>query len=102
MLNKRGYSFGAQYPFHFEDRGGDSWAVFDARNDRDHGTGLKQWEAQKLAYELNGSPPVYLEDEDYEPIGCDPPIKQPRDRAGGAASRRRTSARAPRRTPRRR
>jgi len=98
MLNKRGYGFGAKFPFHFEERL-DGWAVFDARSDRDHGTQLKQWEAQKLAYELNGSPLVMLEDEDYEPIGCEAPVKRPR---GGAASRPRTSARAPHRRRRRR
>jgi hypothetical protein len=56
MLNKRGYSFGAEYPFHFENRMEHGWAVFDARNDVDHATGLREWEASKLALELNGSP----------------------------------------------
>jgi hypothetical protein len=57
MLNKRGYSYGAEHPIHFEERL-DGWAVFDARDDRDIATGLKQWEAGPLAYRLNGSPAV--------------------------------------------
>ena len=52
MINKRGYSFGPDLPFHFEQRK-DGWAVFDARNDEDKATQLKQWEARKLAMELN-------------------------------------------------
>lgn len=95
MLNKRGYSSGAEFPFHFEDRL-DGWAVFDARNDRDHGTGLKQWEAQKLAHELNGSPRAFVDDVDDEPIGDAPPARPARAGAA-AASRPRTSSRAPRR-----
>ena len=55
MVNKRGYSFGPDLPFHYEQRL-DGWAVFDARDDKDHGTGLKEWEASKLAQKLNGSP----------------------------------------------
>jgi len=55
MLNKRGYSYGAEYPIHYEQRL-DGWAVFDARDDRDIATGLKEWEAQKLCLQENGSP----------------------------------------------
>ena len=57
MVNKRGYSFGADYPIHYEDRGVvQGWAVFDARDDRDIETGLKEWEAFKLAMTLNDNP----------------------------------------------
>lgn len=56
MLNKRGYSFGAEYPFHYENRMEKGWAVFDARTDDDKATGLTEWDAQKLALELNGNP----------------------------------------------
>jgi hypothetical protein len=55
MLNKRGYSFGEQYPIHYEQRL-DGWAVFDARTDTDIATGLKEWEARDLAIKENGSP----------------------------------------------
>lgn len=54
MVNKRGYSFGPDLPFHFERRG-DTWAVFDARDDSDVDTGLKEWEACALAQKKNGT-----------------------------------------------
>lgn len=53
MINKRGYSYGAEYPIHYEHRL-DGWAVFDARDDRDIATGLKEWQAQKLCLQENG------------------------------------------------
>ncbi len=56
MVNKRGYSFGPDLPIHYEERGVEGWAVFDARDDEDKATGLKEWEAMKLATELNGNP----------------------------------------------
>jgi len=66
MLNKRGYSFGAAYPIHFEERA-DGWAVFDARDDRDIATGLKQWEAVKLCEIENGCPAPNLSEIDTTP-----------------------------------
>ena len=55
MVNKRGYSFGPDYPIHYEERI-NGWAVFDARDDRDIATGLKEWEARDLCLKENGSP----------------------------------------------
>lgn len=57
MIGKRGYSWGAEYPIHCENRGADGWAVFNATTDADIKTGLQEWEAFKLANELNGSKP---------------------------------------------
>lgn len=67
MVNKRGYSFGAEYPIHYEDRGKAGWAVFDARNDKDIETGLEQWEAQDRAWKENGSPKPDLDALDTTP-----------------------------------
>ena len=53
MINKRGYSFGPDLPIHYERRN-DGWAVFDARDERDIGTGLTEWEAKALAERENG------------------------------------------------
>lgn len=60
MVNKRGYSLGPEFPIHYENRGtrDDTWAVFDARDDRVIVTDLKEWEAADRAYKENGSPPV--------------------------------------------
>ncbi len=66
MLNRRGYSYGAAYPIHYEQRL-DGWAVFDARNDKDIQAGLKEWEAQKLCISENGNPKPCLEDIDDTP-----------------------------------
>jgi hypothetical protein len=53
MVNKRGYSFGAEHPIHYEERGVEGWAVFDARTDEDKATGLQEWQAMMLAMKLN-------------------------------------------------
>jgi hypothetical protein len=55
MLHKRGCSFGAEYPWHYESRA-DGWAVFHAGTDEDaeNGTGLQEWEALQLCMKLNG------------------------------------------------
>lgn len=66
MLNKRGYSFGEHFPFHFEERP-DGWAVFDARTDRDVKTGLQRWEAQDVAWKENKSPRVDIAGIDSTP-----------------------------------
>ncbi len=60
MLNKRGYSYGAEYPIHYESRH-DGWAVFDARTDVDIITGLTEWDAQKRCLKENGNPKPDLE-----------------------------------------
>ncbi len=61
MVNKRGVSYGPDYPIHYEQRP-DGWAVFDARDDRDIAVGLKnEWDAQKLCLKENGSPRPDLE-----------------------------------------
>jgi len=61
MLNKRGHSYGAEYPWHFECRGpsylehAEEWFVFHAGTDEDaNTTGLRQWDAAKLCEEKNG------------------------------------------------
>lgn len=66
MLNKRGYSFGAEYKFHYEQRI-DGWAVFNAETDVDERTGLSEHEAFKLAMKLNGSPKPCIDDIDSTP-----------------------------------
>ncbi len=66
MVNKRGYSYGPEYPIHFEERL-DGWAVFDARDDRDIATGLKKWDAEKLCQSENGHPQPNLSDMDLTP-----------------------------------
>lgn len=53
MVNKRGYSFGVDHPIHYEKRG-DSYAVFDARDDRDIEVGIKNdWDASKRCQDEN-------------------------------------------------
>lgn len=52
MIGKRGYSWGAEFPYHCENRH-DGWAVFDARTDVDVETGLSEWRAFQLAEEKN-------------------------------------------------
>lgn len=66
MLNKRGYSFGAQYKYHYEQRA-NGWAVFNAKSDRDLKTGLTDWDAFQLAWTKNGSPEPVLQDIDETP-----------------------------------
>lgn len=53
MIGKRGRSFGPEHPIHYERRR-DGWAVFDARDDRDIVTGLKEWEARDRCVRENG------------------------------------------------
>ena len=66
MVNKRGYSYGPEFPIHYERRL-DGWAVFDARDDRDIATGLKEWEAQKLCLQENNHPTPNLTEIDLTP-----------------------------------
>jgi hypothetical protein len=63
MLNKRGYSYGAEFPYHFECRGpshlehAEEWFVFHAGTDEDvNTTGLRQWDAARLCEKLNEHP----------------------------------------------
>ena len=57
MIGKRGYSFGRQYPVHYE-RAGNGWEIFDARTDEVLETADSEWRARDRAYVLNGSPPI--------------------------------------------
>lgn len=67
MLNKRGYSFGAQYPIHYDKGKGGKWEVFDARTDRVIADGLDEWEAVGRAHKENGSPSVDIAGIDSTP-----------------------------------
>jgi hypothetical protein len=73
MLNKRGYSYGAEFPYHFECRGPThqdhalEWAVFHAGTDKDEATGLNKWDASKLCLKLNGDPKPNIVDIDLTP-----------------------------------
>jgi hypothetical protein len=53
MIEKRGYSPGREFPFHFDvDREG--WYVFDSRTNEVVASKLTRWEAYKIALDKNG------------------------------------------------
>lgn len=66
MVNKRGYSWGPDKPYYAEERS-DGWAVFDARDDEDKATGLKQWETFDMASKLNHCGRVDIDSIDSTP-----------------------------------